>query len=308
MSPYVVGLIPHPTKNVMPSIDVLRSWQEKADSRLIALSDDASRVGAGVELVDEEEFVGRVDVVVALGGDGTMLGAMRLVANRPVPVLGVNYGNVGFLVEIEPNELSGVLEALHDGDFSLESHHAIEVIVSSTGFEASFLAFNDLSVTRRPGQGVVTADLMVEGTPYGYFKADSIVVSTPAGSTAYNYAAGGPVVSPAVAATIVTPVAPMAGIDRSIVLGPKELLKFVIGKGTYSAALELDGRVVSDVGEGAVIKVRLREDAGIVARLDAGRHGRKGRLKLSLMDLPLREDQLLELVPPEVRARFVRQH
>ncbi|AMM19598.1 N-acetylmuramoyl-L-alanine amidase [Frondihabitans sp. PAMC 28766] len=307
MSPYVVGLIPHPTKTVMPSIDVLRSWQEKSDSRLIALRDDASRVGADVELVDEEEFVERVDVVVALGGDGTMLGAMRLVANRPVPVLGVNYGNVGFLVEIEPNELPGVLEALHDGDFSLESHHAIEVIVSSTGFEASFLAFNDLSVTRRPGQGVVTADLMVEGTPYGYFKADSVVVSTPAGSTAYNYAAGGPVVSPAVAATIVTPVAPMAGIDRSIVLGPKELLKFVIGKGTYSAALELDGRVVSDVGEGAVIKVRLREDAGIVARLDAGRHGRRGRLKLSLMDLPLREDQLLELVPPEVRARFVRQ-
>jgi NAD+ kinase len=305
---YVVGLIPHPTKTVMPSIDVLRTWKGASGARLIALTDDAGRVGEGVDLVDEEEFTSTVDVVVALGGDGTMLGAMRLVANRPVPVLGVNYGNVGFLVEIEPAELAEVLSSLESGDFSLEPHHAIEVVVSSTGFESSFLAFNDLSVTRRPGQGVVTADLSVEGTPYGYFKADSIVVSTPAGSTAYNYAAGGPVVSPAVAATIVTPVAPMAGIDRTVVLGPKELLKFVIGTGTRSAAMELDGRVVSDVGEGAVIKVRLREDAGIVARLDAGRHGRKGRLKLSLMDLPLREDQLLELVPPEVRARFVRQH
>lgn len=308
MGNYTVGLIPHPTKPVTPSIDVLREWQGPAGAHLIALTDDAARVGEGIELVDEATFVERVDVVVSLGGDGTMLGAMRLVSQRPVPVLGVNYGNVGFLVEIEPAELPGVLDTLASNEFSLESHHAIEVVVSSTGFESSFLAFNDLSVTRRPGQGVVTADLLVDGTPYGYFKADSVVVSTPAGSTAYNYAAGGPVVSPAVAATIVTPVAPMAGIDRTIVLGPKELLKFVVGAGTRSAALELDGRVVSDVGEGAVIKVRLREDAGIVARLDAGRHGRKGRLKLSLMDLPLREDQLLELVPPEVRARFIRQH
>lgn len=304
---YTIGLVPHPTKAVTPSIDVLRKWQATTGAHLIALTDDAKRVGPDIELVDEATFVADVDVVVALGGDGTMLGAMRLVAHRPVPVLGVNYGNVGFLVEIEPPELPGVLEALHANEFSLEPHHAIEVTVTATGFESSFLAFNDLSLTRRPGQGVVTADLMVEGTPYGFFKADSIVVSTPAGSTAYNYAAGGPVVSPAVAATVVTPVAPMAGIDRSIVLGPKETLKFVVGDGTRSAALELDGRVVSDVGEGAVITVRLREDAGIVARLDAGRHGRKGRLKLSLMDLPLREDQLLELVPPEVRARFARQ-
>lgn len=308
MSKFTVGLVPHPTKSVQASIDVLLAWQKSADVQLIAVTDDALRVGDGVTLVDEASFVAKVDAVVSLGGDGTMLGAMRLVAPRPVPVLGVNYGNVGFLVEIEPDELAAALEALPTKDFSLEPHHAIEVTVTSTGFESTFLAFNDLSVTRRPGSGVVTADLTVDGTPYGYFKADSIVASTPAGSTAYNYAAGGPIVSPAVAAVVVTPVAPMAGIDRSVVLGPKERLKFTIGAGTRSAALELDGRVVFDVGEGTVIKVRLRRDAGVVARLDAGRHGRKGRLKLSLMDLPLRSDQLLELVPPEVRARFARQH
>lgn len=308
MAKFTVGLVPHPTKSVHESIEVLRAWKEGADTQLIALQDDAARVGDGIELVEEAAFVARVDAVISLGGDGTMLGAMRLVAPRPVPVLGVNYGNVGFLVEIEPGELATALDALSSTDFSLEPHHAIEVSVASTGFESSFLAFNDLSVTRRPGSGVVTADLAVDGTPYGYFKADSIVASTPAGSTAYNYAAGGPIISPAVAAVVVTPVAPMAGIDRSVVLGPKERLKFTIGEGTRSAALELDGRVVLDVSEGTVVKVKLRKDAGVVVRLDAGRHGRKGRLKLSLMDLPLRNDQLLELVPPDVRARFARQH
>ncbi|ARC55608.1 NAD kinase [Frondihabitans sp. 762G35] len=308
MAKFTVGLVPHPTKPVLSSVEVLLSWRKGADAQLVALADDATRVGPGVELVDEAAFVRRVDAVVSLGGDGTMLGAMRLVAPRPVPVLGVNYGNVGFLVEIEPSELAEALGSLTTGEFSLEPHHAIEVTVASTGFESSFLAFNDLAMTRRPGQGVVTADLSVDGTPYGYFKADSVVASTPAGSTAYNYAAGGPIVSPAVAAVIVTAVAPMAGIDRSVVLGPKERLRFTIGEGTRSAALELDGRVVSDIGEGSVVSVRLRKDAGSVVRLDAGRHGRKGRLKLSLMDLPLRNDQLLELVPPEVRARFARQH
>ena len=307
MAKYTIGLVPHPTKAVLKSIDVLRAWKKGADAHLIALQDDAARVGEGVELVDEAEFVARVDSVVSLGGDGTMLGAMRLVAPRPVPVLGVNYGNVGFLVEVEPSDFEAALDSLSRSDFSLEPHHAIEVSVTSTGFESTFLAFNDLSVTRRPGQGVVSADLAVDGTPYGYYKADSIVASTPAGSTAYNYAAGGPIISPAVAAVVVTPVAPMAGIDRSVVLGPKERLKFTIGEGTRSAALELDGRVVFDVGEGTVITVKLRKDAGVVARVDAGRHGRKGRLKLSLMDLPLRADQLLELVPPDVRARFARQ-
>ncbi|GAA4675302.1 NAD(+)/NADH kinase [Frondihabitans cladoniiphilus] len=312
MANFTVGLVPHPTKSVQPSIDVLRAWQKTPahDSQtvLVALVDDGPRVGEGIELVEEEEFVSRVDAVISLGGDGTMLGAMRLMAPRPVPVLGVNYGNVGFLVEIEPSELKDALLGLATGDYSLEPHHAIEVSVSSTGFESSFLAFNDLSITRRPGSGVVTADLAVDGTPYGFFKADAVVASTPAGSTAYNYAAGGPILSPAVAAVVVTPVAPMNGIDRSVVLGPDERLKFTIGAGTRSAALELDGRVVFDVSEGTVVKVKLRRDAGVVVRLDAGRHGRKGRLKLSLMDLPLREDQLLELVPPEVRARFVRGH
>jgi NAD+ kinase len=304
----VVGLVVHPTKNVQESVTTLQRWNASGQGELLARRADAQRIGGGVEVVDDDDFTDRVDLVVALGGDGTMLGAMRLVAKRPVPVLGVNYGNVGFLVEIEPSELEAALEGLAEQDFSLESHHAIEVSVTSLGFESSFLAFNDLAITRRPGQGVVTADLTVDGTPYGYYKADSVVASTPAGSTAYNYAAGGPIVSPAVAAVVVTPVAPMAGIDRSVVLGPKERLTFTVGEGTRSAALELDGRVVLDVSEGTVVKVRLRRDAGVVARLDASRHGRKGRLKLSLMDLPLRNDQLLELVPPEIRARFDRQH
>lgn len=303
MSIATVGLVPHPTKSVHDSLEIIRAWARTHDVTLLALESDARRVGDGVELVDEKTFIARVDSLVALGGDGTMLGAMRLMATRPVPVLGVNYGNLGFLVEIEPDELEVALDRIAGKDFQLEPHHALEVTITTAGVENTFLAFNDVAIARRPGSGVVSADLRVDSTPYGYYKADALVIATSAGSTAYNYAAGGPVLSPAIAATVVTPVAPMSGITRSVVLSHRESMQLTIGEGTTAAAVEIDGRAMAEVTEGVELRVQLRRNAGMVIRLDATRHANKGRLKLSLLDLPLRRDQLLELVPSELRNR-----
>lgn len=305
----LVGIVVHPTKNVSESVTTLQRWNRDGRGHLVARRIDAVRLGtgtegAGIELLEDDEFRDRVDTVVALGGDGTMLGAMRLVANRPVPVLGVNYGNVGFLVEIEPFELEIALGRLSAGDYSLEPHHALEATLSWSGSNTHYLAFNDLTVVRRPGSGQVSADLTISGLTYGYYRADAIVASTPAGSTAYNHAAGGPVLSPALSGSVVTPVAPMAGIDRSVVLAAKERYRFAIAEGTRSAALEVDGLVVGEVATGAQIDLRLRKNAGSVIRLDAERHGRTGRVKLSLLDLPVRPDQLQELIPAEVRQKL----
>jgi NAD+ kinase len=300
----LVGIVVHPTKNVSESIATLQRWNRSGRGHLVARRIDGARVGSDIDTLEDDEFRERVDLVVALGGDGTMLGAMRLVARRPVPVLGVNYGNVGFLVEIEPPELEAALERLSAGEYQLEPHHALEATLSWSGANTDYLAFNDLSIVRRPGEGQVSADLSVNGLGYGYFRADAIVAATPAGSTAYNYAAGGPVLSPALSGSVVTPVAPMAGIDRSVVLAARERYRFVIAEGTRSAALEVDGLVTGEIATGAELAVRLRKDAGSVVRLDAARHGRTGRVKLSLLDLPVRPDQLVELIPADVRQRL----
>jgi NAD+ kinase len=214
---------------------------------------------------------------------------------------------VGFLVEIEPPELEGALERLSAGDYQLEPHHALEARLFWSGARTDYLAFNDLTIVRRPGAGQVSADLSVGGLGYGYYRADAIVAATPAGSTAYNYAAGGPVLSPALSGSVVTPVAPMAGIDRAVVLAARERYRFDIAEGTRSAALEVDGLVVGEVATGAQIDVRLRKDAGSVVRLDAERHGRTGRVKLSLLDLPVRPDQLIELIPQDLRQKLGRE-
>lgn len=296
-----IGIVSHPTKNIAASLDTVERWSLTHGVELLAIEGSSAAAREGIRSVETAEFIARVDAVAALGGDGTMLGAMRLVADRPVPVVGINYGNVGFLVEIEPRDLEAALDRIRTGDFQLEAHHALEVTLTVDGVERTLLAFNDAAIARRPGGGVISADLEVGGVPFGYYRADALVISTSGGSTAYNYAAGGPILSPGLAASVVTPVAPMAGINRAVVLASDEILHLAIGSGTRDAAVELDGLVVASLTEGSLVTIRLRVDAGRVVRLDSGRHTSKGLLKLSLLDIPLRPGQLLDLVPQQYR-------
>ena len=310
MATKVVGIVMHPTKNIDASLGILGEWAAAGGVTLLALDSGRAPVVGDIRLVDADRFRDEVDALVAVGGDGTMLGAMRLVAGRPVPVLGVNHGNLGFLVEVQPDELPAALDRVMAGDYQLEPHHALEVALSGdagagdASAPMTMLAFNDVSVVRRPGGGVVSADLRVDDTPFGYYRADALVIATAAGSTAYSYAAGGPILSPGVAASVVTPVAPMSGINRSVVLGPDEAMRLTIGERTRSAAVELDGQVVADVGEGSHVSARLVRDAAMVIRLDSARHVNRGLIKLSLLDLPLRPGQLREFVPAELLSRL----
>jgi NAD+ kinase len=112
-----IGLVAHPRKSVLDSVRVITTFARTHRTAVIARAADAERVGSGVTLFGAKEFVDRVDAIVSLGGDGTMLGAMRLVVDRGVPVLGVNHGNVGFLVEVAPAELEAALTRLVEGRF-----------------------------------------------------------------------------------------------------------------------------------------------------------------------------------------------
>src|SRR4051812_40568183 len=126
-------------------------------------AEDAARWDGEVTIVSDAALAERADAVVSLGGDGTMLGALRLVARRPVPVLGVNLGNLGFLVEVQPEELTDALDRLERLDFTIEQHSALWL--GATGDGA--VAFNDPALVRGPGAGIVGATLAVGGTAHG---------------------------------------------------------------------------------------------------------------------------------------------
>jgi NAD+ kinase len=292
-----IGLVVHPTKPVTESVRLIGEYARQQGSTVVAREADADRLGPGVTPVPAAEFADRIDAVVALGGDGTMLGAMRLVAGRPVPVLGVNHGNVGFLVEVAPAELADALHRLGEGRYTLEPHSALDAVCPESGLAT--LAFNDVVVSAAEPWRSLTVDLRVNRARHGYYHGDAVIACTPTGSTAYNYAAGGPIVSPSAPSITLTPVAPTSGIGRPVVLGGTD----EIGLGGADVPLRyvVDGAVVGTLTPGATLTVRLRPDAASVVRLDADTHLARSRVKLSLLDLPVKPDQLLELIPAGMR-------
>jgi NAD+ kinase len=286
-----IALVLHPRREPGPVLDEIGAWATSHGSRLLMRAADAARWEGVVTVVSDAELAARADAVVSLGGDGTMLGALRLVARRPVPVLGVNLGNLGFLVEIEPPELPDALDRLERSEFTIEQHSALWL-----GSEEA-VAFNDLALVRVPGDGVVEASLAVGGQRMGRFRCDGLVISTSMGSTAYAYSAGGPVVSPALDAVVVAALAPMAGISRPMVTAADEPIRLMLESDGGCPAIELDGTMLRRTEPGETLDVKLKLGCGQVVRLDSDRHVRRNQVKLSMLDLPFLPDELRELAP-----------
>ena len=301
-----LGLVLHPTKPVDDSIEAIVNWARTHGITVVARSVDQQRVPTAVLCVDDRVFVDTVGGIVSLGGDGTMLGAMRLVWKHPVPVLGVNHGHLGFLIEISPDELSSALTQLVGGSFSIQPYGMIRASrTDETDAELrDEVAFNDVVLAGPAHGAAVTVDLSVGGAPYGYYRCDALVVATPAGSTAYNYAAGGPNVSPLATAMVMTPVAPMSGISRALVLSVRDIVSLQVPHDSGGAQLRLDGVPGRPVTGTAALDLTYVPEAGQVVRLDSGLHARRKNVELSLLDLPLRPNELLEIAPPHVRERL----
>ena len=289
-----IALVLHPRRDPGSVLDAIGSWAASHGSRLLMRAADAARWDGEVDVVGEAELAEQADAVVSLGGDGTMLGALRMVARRPVPVLGVNLGHLGFLVEVQPDELTDALDRLERLDFTIEQHSALWL--GADGDEA--VAFNDLALVRVPGDGVVEAVLTVGGQRTGRYRCDGLVISTAIGSTAYAYSAGGPVVSPALDAVVVAPLAPLAGISRPMVTAASEPLCLELQASSGRPAIEVDGTMLRRMEPGEALRVRLQADCGQVVRLDSDRHQRRNQVKLSLLDLPFLPEELRELAAP----------
>jgi NAD+ kinase len=288
-----IALVLHPRRDPGRVLDEIGRWATSHGSRLLMRAGDAARWDGDAAVVPDAELAERADAVVSLGGDGTMLGALRLVARRPVPVLGVNLGNLGFLVEIEPAELHDALDRLERQEFTIEAHSALWL-----GTDDEAVAFNDLALVRVPGDGVVEATIAVGGQRMGRYRCDGLVLSTSIGSTAYAYSAGGPVVSPALDAVVVAALAPMSGISRPMVTAADEPIRLTLQEGAACPAIEVDGTMLRRTEPGEALDVRLALGCGQVVRLDSDLHQRRNQVKLSLLDLPFLPDELRELAAP----------
>lgn len=213
---------------------------------------------ASKKLASEHLFTGQdVEVVLVLGGDGSILRAAELVRTQVAPILGINLGHVGFMAEAEREDLPLVLDRLERRDYQVGFRVALEVEV----FQESKLVFsswavNEVTVEKSARERVLEVVLEVDGRPVSSFGCDGVLVSTPTGSTAYAFSAGGPVVWPNVEALLVVPLSAHALFARPLILGPKsELAIEVLKRSPGAGVMWCDGRRTFDLGPGARVEV-----------------------------------------------------
>ncbi|CAN5810267.1 NAD(+)/NADH kinase [soil metagenome] len=216
------------------------------------VAEDADGLGLP-ELVGERP-VATADLVVCLGGDGTMLRAVRLLDGAPVPLLGVNLGVLGYLTEIEPPELTAALERFaagaEAGGWSLDERMMVEVATSGS-VEGCWRALNEVVVEKQESGHTVSLLAGISGEPFTSYAADGLIVASPTGSTAYALSARGPVVSPRHRALLLTPVSPHMLFDRTLVLDPTETVSIQVA-GHRPAELAVDGQLVATLQRGDV--------------------------------------------------------
>ena len=221
--------------------------------------EDAQAVGLADHGFDDAALVDDLDLMVALGGDGTILRAVDLVLPHGCPVLGVNLGSLGYLAGVEPGALIGALERFLAGDFGIEERMALAVDVeraSATGIQPRLAtdhwALNEVALERpSPGRTVHMA-VSIDGRPWTTYVADGLIVSSPTGSTAYAFSARGPILSPHLRALLMTPVSPHMPFDRSLVLDPSEPVRIELTD-DRPAVLVVDGRAAGMLEAGDAV-------------------------------------------------------
>jgi NAD+ kinase len=212
----------------------------------------------GIELVAEEGAVSGCELVVVLGGDGTILRAAELTHGTPTPLLGVNLGHVGFLAEAESEDIDSTIDAIVARRYTSEDRLTIDVAVfQGKELVASTWALNEASVEKAARQRMLEVVVEVDGRPLSRWGCDGVVCATPTGSTAYNFSAGGPVVWPGVDALLMVPISAHALFARPMVVAPDSVLAVeVLAQTEGAGVLWCDGRRTVDLPPGARIEVR----------------------------------------------------
>jgi NAD+ kinase len=243
---------------------------------------DAALAGVAEEGVAEEDFARGLDLALSLGGDGTMLRTVDLVAAEGVPVLGVNVGQLGYLTEVEPPGLRMALKRFLAGSYELEERMLLQVTVDTRqplddtampaghsprrprGDASAYLALNEAVLEKTPMGHTVRLGVSIDGEMFTPYAADGLIVATPTGSTAYAFSARGPIVEPIHRCLLMTPVSPHMLFDRSLVLAPESLLRIEV-VGDRAATLSVDGHNLGTLQRGdAVTMTAAAESARFV--------------------------------------------
>jgi NAD+ kinase len=252
-----VGLVPHRERGrahalAQSSVD----WLVAHGVEVRVPKADALAAGLDAYAVEPDKFAAGLDLVISFGGDGTMLYTVQLVYPAPVPIIGVNVGQLAYLSEIEPDELDAALPRLLAKQFQVSERMVLEVDVeSSTGAAGTRYALNEAVLEKQRTGHMIRLDVSINGSQFTSYAADGLIIATPTGTTAYSFSARGPIASPALRCTVLTPISPHMLFDRSLVLEEHEELEFLVCDGR-SAELTIDGRELGPLADGDRVRCR----------------------------------------------------
>jgi NAD+ kinase len=270
----------HPQRDSAEAVDAVLGWAKGNGAQVLGIGNEITRLNCAATAVSADELGRRSDLVVSLGGDGTMLRAMRLADGQRAPVLGVNLGKLGFLAEVDVPELPTALSAIDRKDFTIEPRLAIDATIGPN----VVTAFNDVAVVRVPGEGSAVVAVRVGGQPFVSYAADAVIAATPAGSTAYSFSAGGPIISPSVEALLITPASPHSAYNRGVVLSVTDMVTLELLPASGRLAIEVDGQVSCYAEAGQAIDLRARPGGANVVRLGHTTFYQRARRKLRITD------------------------
>ncbi len=236
-------------------VRILLPWLEEKQCEVFLETEVAAVLG--IKGYEREAIPASVDLMVVLGGDGTMLSVSRLIAGRNVPILGVNLGGLGFITEINKHEVFSVLEQALQGTCPVEERMMLDAQVFRESSEAGcFTALNDVVINKGALARIIEMETFVNDSYLTTYRADGLIFSTPTGSTAYSLAAGGPILYPTLRSIAITPICPHMLSNRPIVLSDDSIVRVALKPASESVYLTVDGQVGLKLQQGDVIEVR----------------------------------------------------
>ncbi|MDX1503296.1 MAG: NAD(+)/NADH kinase [Thermoanaerobaculia bacterium] len=268
----------------LSSRDAIRTAHELADwlgrrGVHAALDESIARSRVG-RRAPEFDIANRYDLVVVLGGDGTLLSVARAVPDG-VPILGVNLGNLGFLTEIGRTELYASLVKIFEGRSGIEERSMLDVeLIRADGGSSHYRILNDAVIAKSALARIIQIELRVDGRLVTSYRSDGLIISTPTGSTAYNLSAGGPIVNPLLAVVVLTPICPHTFSFRPIVVPDASTIEATLETQSEEVYLTLDGQEGTTLGYRDTIRVtRCAQSARLVKVSDRTfYHGLRGKL------------------------------
>jgi NAD+ kinase len=241
-----------------PALEILAHLRKRGINVLASVTSDTARALAGATHVEEDELVARADLVVAIGGDGTLLHAGRNVAAREVPLVGINRGRLGFLTDVSPEHMLDALDAILGGDYLAERRLMLAASVVDQAAGSALFALNDIVLQKGDTGRLLDFTTEVDNVYVNNHRGDGLIVATPTGSTAYALSCGGPIIQPNVDALVMVPICPHTLSDRPLVLPSSSEIRVTLDNaGGSEAHVVCDGESVARMAAGDALTISL---------------------------------------------------